>query len=413
MTTHFLHVGDIHLGNQQYGLNARYNDFARAFLEVAEYAVAHQVSFVLIAGDLFHKQSVDAKTLTQSIAGLSKIRAADIPVVAIEGNHDRLRYRDDLSWLDFLNRQQYLCLLSTAPGSLDLVPWDEEKRCGSYIDLDGVRIYGIQYLGAALPKIFTKITEQMDEIATSGIDHTIFMLHAGLEGEVPGTVDTLTHNQLAPLRSNVDYLALGHVHKNYEHDGWIYNPGALEACGIEEGPWKRGFYHVQIDTAHNPKHHTCLIENNRRPFYRLAFGVDSCPSPHDLYDQLHSYLAEQAQTKNDSKKPIVGLRLHGVLPFNHADLDLEHIRTLVERVYQALLARIKNDTRSTEFAVQVVQDVSQEDLERSVLCELIERDARYRPDSEHWASLMVQVKEMALANSTPEQIVEVLCSSHS
>ncbi len=408
MPTHFIHVGDLHLGNQQYGLTARFNDFGRAFLEVVDYAVAQQVDFFLIAGDLFHKQAIDPLTLLQAVEGLGRLRAATIPVVAIEGNHDRSRYRDAFSWLEFLNDQHYLHLLSTPPGTLDLVAWDDHERQGSFIDLGNVRIYGVQYLGAALPNVLPPLIERLPDRDSHAADYTIFMLHAGLEGEVPNASDTLTHNQVAPLKEHIDYLALGHIHKQYERDGWIYNPGALEACSIEESAWPRGFYHVQIDDSQPPEHTAHLIEPPRRVFHRLTFGVDHCSSPTDLYEQLTTYLTRQQQTLPASEKPVVELRLQGVLPFDRADLDLDHLRSMVETALQPLVVRLKNDTRPTEFAVAVAQDVSREVLERSVLRELIERDGRYRQHAEAWATLMMDVKERALARSNPADIVDLL-----
>jgi len=47
-------------------------------------------------------------------------------------------------------------------------------------------------------------------------------------------------------------------------------------------------------------------------------------------------------------------------------------------------------------------------LERQVLQELIRRDSRYRGQAEHWASLMSEIKTMALTGSPPEAIVTTM-----
>ena len=48
----FMHIADIHLGYQQYGLTERFNDFGRMFLHLVDVALAEKVNFVLLAGDL-------------------------------------------------------------------------------------------------------------------------------------------------------------------------------------------------------------------------------------------------------------------------------------------------------------------------------------------------------------------------
>ena len=87
MKTQFVHFSDAHLGFQQYDCRERFNDFGRAFLHVVDDAIQRPADFVLFAGDLFHKRSVDPLTLEQAIEGLGKLRRAGIPVVAVEGNH--------------------------------------------------------------------------------------------------------------------------------------------------------------------------------------------------------------------------------------------------------------------------------------------------------------------------------------
>ncbi|MFC2055745.1 exonuclease SbcCD subunit D, partial [Chloroflexota bacterium] len=112
MSITFLHFSDVHLGYQQYGDRERFNDFGRAFLKAVDFAVAKQVDFVLVSGDLFHKSAIDPPTLLQAANGIDRLRNAGISVVAVAGNHDRAKYRDRYSWLDYLAERGYITLLS-------------------------------------------------------------------------------------------------------------------------------------------------------------------------------------------------------------------------------------------------------------------------------------------------------------
>src|SRR5947199_9822411 len=111
MRASFIHVADTHLGYDQYSVRERFNDFSRAFWSIMDDAVERRVDFVVIAGDLFNKRAIDAQTLIHAIEGLKKLKDKGIPVIAIEGNHDRSYYRDGTSWLQFLYYKGYLILL--------------------------------------------------------------------------------------------------------------------------------------------------------------------------------------------------------------------------------------------------------------------------------------------------------------
>ena len=99
----FMHIADIHLGYQQYGLQERFDDFSRTFLNLVEQAIARQVNFVLLAGDLFEKRTVDPLAMRVAIEGLTQLQQAGIPVLAVEGNHERAYYQEQYSWMDFLD----------------------------------------------------------------------------------------------------------------------------------------------------------------------------------------------------------------------------------------------------------------------------------------------------------------------
>jgi len=96
----FLHVADVHLGYTKYDSPERTKDFFHAFNNALErYAIEPQVDFVLIVGDLFEHRQVLPAILNQAQLCLDQLRAAGIPVLAIEGNHDYCPYGTNTSWL--------------------------------------------------------------------------------------------------------------------------------------------------------------------------------------------------------------------------------------------------------------------------------------------------------------------------
>jgi exonuclease SbcD len=409
MRCSFLQVADVHLGYQQYGDPERFNDFGRAFLSVVRYAVENQVGFVLISGDLFHKSAIDPPTLLQAVNGLQELQEAEILAVAVAGNHDRPRYRDRFSWLDYLAERGHLVLLSPVfdEERIRLSPWD--GREGAYLDIDGVRIYGVPYLGASIRPVLAGMLETLAEQGKDQIKFTVLMAHFGLEGEMPGVPGGLSHGEVAPLGECVDYLALGHWHKPFEREDWIYNPGTLETCAMDEYRWRGGFYHVTVDTESDPKHAVSHIKNRRRPFHRLIIPVDEYATPQDICDALRARLeAEKSAITSTDLAPVVEVSLEGVLAFDRGTLDMDCMQAVVHEILCPLIARVKNNTRPSEFEIPLEERLSRAELERKVLRDLILRDSRYRDQAEAWTSLVSEVKTMALTGSSPEAIVATM-----
>ncbi len=415
MKCKFLHLSDVHLGYQQYNHKERFNDFGRAFLHIVDEAVAEQVDFVILGGDLFQKRAVDPPTLLQAIGGLSRLKEAGIPVVAVEGNHERAHYRDVFSWMDFLADRGYLSLLnptSFKEGVPVLTPWDGTE--GAYLDLVGgsVRIYGLKYYGASTARVVEGLIGALAGTDGGSAEYVILVMHAGLEGVLPHYSATLTHSQIAPLRDYVDYLALGHIHKPFEREGWIFNPGSPETCGMDEAAWSdRGYYLVEVDTEQTPKHTARLVRNPRRPFLRLSLNVDVCDSPDALYAAVEKCVTKEAAHSPKKTSPVVELALEGVLPFHHHELDATRLQAIVQDAFDPLLVRIANRTVPTEYEISGDESKSRAELEREVMKDLVERDARYRPAAADWADLILNVKRMVLEGTSPEGLVEYLESA--
>ncbi len=410
MTTRFLHAADIHLGYQQYNSRERYNDFARAFEQMADDAIGHDTDFVLVAGDLFHKRTVDPRTLLQATRILGRLQDEGIRVLAIEGNHDRSPRNEGFSWLDYLTEMNLLSLLSAQYEGDHLIcpPWSYEKG-GCYIDLGDVRVMGVRYCGARIPRVIRDLSKTLENLEGEQPPFTILMLHAGLEGVLPNFGGTLTHAQLETLRPHVDYLALGHVHKPYKRDGWIFNPGSLESNSVTESEWEdRGYFIVDVHPASNPTFTVTEIHNARRSFICPSFEVDPYDTPEALYAALKDHLQDEAEAQNTEQRPVVVLRMTGVLPFDHNDLDIEYIDELVRDVFSPIVCSIKDVTIPNDFEIRVNDTMSRKELEYYVVKELVERDVRRRDDSEGWTNTVLKLKDMALAGATTDEIVSEL-----
>src|SRR3989441_8068341 len=208
MRASFIHIADTHLGYEQYGVRERFNDFSRAFWDIIDDAIQRNVDFVVIAGDLFNKRAIDAQTLIHAIEGLKKLKDKGIPVIAIEGNHDRSYYRDGTSWLQFLCYQGYLMLLAPLmrDGAPVLAPWQPDTMQGSHVDLLGgrLRVYGLPWQGAATNRSMEGLVQALEaaraEEDAAGIEYRLLSMHTGVDGIVPRVQGLPTMAQVQPLR---------------------------------------------------------------------------------------------------------------------------------------------------------------------------------------------------------------------
>lgn len=406
---HFLHLADIHLGNQQYNSSERFNDFGLAFEKAICYGIQHQVDAILIAGDLFHKAAVEPYAYIQATDILSQARKANIPIIAVVGNHDQARYRDQTSWCDVLAHEGYLILLDGTPKEeiAELTAWNGQH--GGYVDVGHVRVIGLPWLGSAASVYLPELAQAIKVLPQDGINCTVLLTHAGLEGEMPNIPGCLTYAQLEPFQAVVNYLALGHLHKKFVTNGWIYNPGSLEVCGMDEREWPKGWYDVTISpvgkiTAHH-------VVSDCRPFYRLTFSVDRYQTPASLYRALRDHLRQHTSIcRNDSYPAVVEVSLGGTLEFDRADLDTAQIEQAIKDELAPLIARVSfsRDFKLRGIEITADEAMSPAELEISVLREIALSNSQYATHPDAWAKTMLEIKELALANKDPRMILQVL-----
>ena len=412
MPIRFMHLADIHLGYEQYGLSQRYNDFYQSFERAISDALAEGVDFVIIAGDLFHQRTIGPQTLLQAAHELDRLRQAGIPCLVVMGNHERAHYRERLSWLDYLDGRGLLTVLSARydkEGALQVTPRGEDG--GTYVDIGPARIYGLPYAGSTTPRLIADFAAHLAQTDRGRRPaFTILVAHAGLEGVLPNFTAHLTFEQLAPLRPYIDYVAMGHVHKRFEREAWVYNPGSLEPVSLTEADERGGGYLVEVSANGVParvQHRTYY----RRPFVRLPIKISGCERPEQIYDVVERRLAEQlaGPIPPFSEPPIVDVSLECILQFDKQAIDMDHLQSMIKTALKPLWTRVRLLATAADLhADELTGALNRAELEHQVLTSLLAGDGRYRERAGDWAQLLAETKRLALEKSDPSIILDHL-----
>lgn len=384
----FLHIADIHLGFDRYNSAERTSDFFYALRDVLErYAVDAAVDFVLIAGDLFEHKQVVPGILNQAKLALEILAEANIPALAIEGNHDNLPYGTRTSWLRHLAQWDNVILLEPDDGAEDPAqiyqPWNPESKLGGYIDLDcGVRVLGSRWYGASAPQALGRLAEAIAGLPP-GPAHQVMMVHHGLEGQIARYSGALRYGDLLPLRqAGVDYLALGHIHKNYTVENWIFNPGSLEANSVAESreQMDRGAYLVEIDDRGIRAE--LQQDYQQRPVLRFALEAQKAWTVEELAQRAIAVVQRAAQQPPGTAGAIVELRLRGQVGFNRLDLNLRALREQLTEISQALVFLLKYEVTGTEYATPLGEGErrSRQDIENIVFQDFLAANTAYEPE---------------------------------
>src|ERR671929_207911 len=416
----FLHMSDVHLGCRRYNLEERTKDFFRSWHDVIErHALPNRVDFVLIAGDFFDRRNIDPQTMNHALAGLQLLKDKGIPVVAIEGNHDRRDAVSDYSWMRSFSQAGFLILLEparvaeTSEGAppWEMLPWDEETHTGSYVDIKGARIFGTHWYGTSANAAVPMLAESLRAARGEGLFH-ILLLHTDVEGQLNRPIPALSVEKLKELRTLVDYVALGHTHKRFELENWAFNPGSLEACSIDEYREERGLYLVEVDDERAVKA-TFIKDYVRRPFQRLTVDVSGDEDPEAVHAGVLEKVGREARAhdpETDAPAPIIEISLRGHLGFKNSLLNLRRMREEALEATRALHVMLKNQSVPVEYAVAagLDADTSRAHRERRIIADLIARDVRFRDRASEMAELVLEAKRRALGDEPPESILELI-----
>lgn len=217
----FIHAADLHLDSPLSGLE-RYEGVPaddvrgatrRALENLVRLAVEEEVSFVLIAGDVYDGDWPDYNTGLFFARQMSRLREAGIRVVMVSGNHDA---------------QSRISKTLRLPDNVTVMA-TEKPQTVVFDDL-GVAVHGQGFAKPVVTDDLSKVyPEPRDGFLNIGLLHTSLNGRPGHEPYAPCSVDGL-------VGKGYDYWALGHVHTRevVSEDPWIVFPGNTQGRHARE-----------------------------------------------------------------------------------------------------------------------------------------------------------------------------------
>ena len=219
--TRVIHTGDTHVGYAQYHSPVRRQDFLDAFGAVIDDAIEDEVDAVVHAGDLFHDRRPELADLMGTISVLRRLDDAQIPFLAVVGNHESTRGGQ---WLDLFERLG----LATRLG-------DEPTLVGD------TAFYGLDHVPVSR-------RDDLDyAFAGHSADYAALVAHGLFEPF--GYADWDTEEVLAESTVAFDAMLLGDNHTPdvaEVDDTWVTYPGSTERASASEREG-RGYNLVAFD----------------------------------------------------------------------------------------------------------------------------------------------------------------------
>ncbi len=395
----FLHTADIHLGKTYRSAadeNERYEDFFRMLGSIVSDALAGPVDFVLIAGDLFHTGQILPRTFARTIETLQPLKDAGIPCIAVEGNHDWIHRRDSISWMEALSQMGYICLLRptrTEDGGYRFDPFDPETGAGGHMEIKGLNLYGLGYIGTQAGNHVARICEA---VTTA---NNILLFHVGVWTYSPVEIGNMQPDEALPLAETFDYVALGHGHKPYiiaTPDGrpYAFNPGAPERVNFGEEKYDKGYYLVTVEDG-NYCHE--FRPTSPRPMLVATITLDGAENAEQALESFRSQITEKLPRTDDERRPLLEVRLAGRVAFHPFELGRERLRLALEEICNPLHVEIKNHlslvTRSGD-AEDVKRSLTE--IERDVLGELISANSSFKGRQDELVSLALAIRDQVM-----------------
>ena len=304
----FIHAADIHLDSPFTGLSkydgAPEDEFRqatrKALVNLVDFALHEQVSFILIAGDLFDGDWRDYNTGLYFIQQMTRLREAGIDVYIISGNHDAA---------------SVITKKLVMPENVKF--FGTKKPQTILLDDMGIALHG---QGFAQKVVSENIASEYP-VAKNGYIN-IGLLHTSLTGR-PG------HENYAPCKPDhlislgYNYWALGHVHAHeiISREPWIVFPGNIQGRHIREcGPKGSVLVTIENGEISGVEHHALDVMR----WSECPVDITDCSFDTGLIENV-SHAISDIETQHNGMPLAVRIVLHGISEMHSRLLaDSEH-----------------------------------------------------------------------------------------
>lgn len=292
-----IHTADIHLGSKMDSrfskeiANERKAELRNTFKRLVEYAKDNDVTVIMLCGDVFDSDrpfKKDKDFFYSVVAG-----NPDIDFLYLKGNHD-------IS--DVIPEE--------SPENLKL--FSEQWTTYSYGD---VVICGTEICPANSSSYYSLLGLDKEK-------HNIVMLHGQINDSLSG--EDINLKKLK--NKNIDYLALGHIHKpsqgRIDERGEYVYCGCLEGRGFDE-PGEHGFVLLNIDGG---KLEHKFIPFSKRKINQTDVDITGCKSAYEAYIKVKTSV-------QFSKRDLYRINLIGDINFDVDRLSEDVEKFLADSCY--------------------------------------------------------------------------------
>jgi DNA repair exonuclease SbcCD nuclease subunit len=384
-------------------------------------AVAEKVDFVLIGGDLFHTGQILPKTFARTIEVLQPLKDAGIPCLAVEGNHDWIHRRDSVSWMEALSQLGYISLLRpgrTPEGNYRFDPFDPEEGCGGHIEIAGMNIYGLGYIGSQAGNHIARICEAVTT------QSNILLFHVGVWSYSPVEIGNIRPEEALPLADCFDYVALGHGHKAYiveTADGrpYAFNPGSPDCVNFGEERYDKGYYLVTVDDLLPSTERPPLLPSrfthefrrtSPRPMVVLTVDLDGALDAAEALARFTARIAEKLAAADDQRAPLLEVKLTGKVAFHPFELSRDRLRLALLDICQPLHLELKNHlSQVSGGGGEETVKKSLAEIERDVLAELVGSKSEYQGREDELVRLCLSIRDQVMKGDVDgEELLSLL-----
>ena len=300
-----LHFSDVHIGVESYGstdpdtgLSTRLLDFLATFDEVVDFALDNSVDLVLFAGDAYKSRDPSQTHQREFARRIARLSREGVPVFLLVGNHDLPHIASRATALDIFptlsvpnvtigdRLDTYIVHTATGPLQVVALPW---IRRSAFLAREETRSLTIDEINRQLQERVTNLLAWQIQSLDPSLP-AILTAHVSLntartsseQSMLLGRDPVLMQSALA--RPELDYVALGHIHKRQtlSQNPYVVYSGSLERIDFGEENDDKGFCVIDLDTT-APRGQRLVDFRfqpvNARRFLTIEVAVDADEDP--------------------------------------------------------------------------------------------------------------------------------------